>query len=184
LRFDDGFGCSQSMTAAPLSADCSQCAALCCVALAFDRGPMFAIDKANGEVCRHLDGCGQCRIHAELEPSGFKGCVQYDCLGAGQRVTQEVFGGRSWQSEPELLTPMMQAFETMRAVHEQLLLLREATKLALPDAERAAAARLLAMLEPDDGWSEDALDALDVTEMKLQVRDFLMSLRRFAAPRT
>jgi hypothetical protein len=40
------------------------------------------------------------------------------------------------------------------------------------------------MLEPDDGWSEDALDALDVTEMKLQVRDFLMSLRRFAAPRT
>jgi hypothetical protein len=168
------------MTSASLSADCSRCAALCCVALAFDRGPMFAIDKANGETCPNLDSCGQCRIHAELDRAGFKGCVQYDCLGAGQRVTQEVFGGRSWQSDPDLLVPMMQVFETMRIVHEQLLLLREAEKLPLSTVERAESARLHATLEPDSGWSLTTLALLDSAKVTAEVRTFLMSLRRHA----
>jgi hypothetical protein len=184
IAVDDGFDRSQFMTAVPLSADCSQCAALCCVALAFDRGPMFAIDKANGEVCRHLDNCGQCRIHAELERSGFKGCVQYDCLGAGQRVTQEVFGGRSWQDDADLLAPMMRAFETMRIVHEQLLLLREAEKLPLSAVERAERARLQAMLEPDGGWSQTALALFDAAKTKADVRAFLMSLRQHVKAKT
>ena len=38
-----------------LTADCSKCAALCCVAMAFDKGDMFGCDKVAGEVCKHLD---------------------------------------------------------------------------------------------------------------------------------
>jgi hypothetical protein len=41
------------MPDAPLLGDCSRCIGLCCVSLAFDRGPRFAFDKRAGEACRH-----------------------------------------------------------------------------------------------------------------------------------
>ena len=72
--------------------DCGRCAGLCCVALAFDRGPLFGFDKQAGEVCRHLDATHRCAIHDRLEREGFAGCASYDCLGAGQLAT-EMFDG-------------------------------------------------------------------------------------------
>src|SRR6185503_16885503 len=86
--------------------DCSCCAALCCVSFAFDRSELFAFDKAAGEPCALLGPQHACSIHAERARRGFGGCIAYDCLGAGQRVTEEVFGGRSWQAEPALARPM------------------------------------------------------------------------------
>jgi hypothetical protein len=77
-------------------------------------------------------------MHAELEVSGCSGCVRYDCAGAGQRVCEEVFGGRSWRDDASLLAPMMEAFRVMREVQELRVLLRAlddqlATKLSESD---------------------------------------------------
>jgi hypothetical protein len=119
-----------------LSADCSRCAALCCVALAFDRSELFGFDKAAGVPCAHLDG-HECSIHAEREREGFAGCARYDCLGAGQRVTLELFAGRSWRDEPSLGAPMMDAFHRLHEVHELLELVRAAGAWPL-DPSRAA----------------------------------------------
>jgi hypothetical protein len=102
-----------------LRPDCSRCAALCCVALAFDRSEHFAFDKPAGRACRHL-AVHACAIHDELEARGFGGCARYDCAGAGQRVTMEIFGGRSWRDDPALLRPMMDAFAAVRDAHEAL----------------------------------------------------------------
>jgi hypothetical protein len=70
-----------------LVADCSRCVGLCCVLLPFQRSADFAFDKAAGEACRHLADDHRCRIHASLLEDGMRGCVAYDCFGAGQAVT-------------------------------------------------------------------------------------------------
>jgi len=165
------------MDVANLRADCARCAALCCVALAFDRSPLFALDKAAGEPCPNLESCGRCRIHAARERLGFSGCVRYDCLGAGQRVTAEVFGGRSWTRDRALLPRMLRAFEAMRLVHELLQLLGEAGKLALPARDREILMELERALQPPDGWSEETLASPTLRATARRVRSFLRSLQ-------
>ena len=161
-----------------LRGDCAQCAALCCLAPAFDKSPCFGFDKPAATPCPNLAACGACRIHESRAQSGFGGCVSYDCFGAGQRVTQEVFGGRKWLSEPDLKVPMTRAFMAMRRLHEMLALLKTAEGLPLHVTERRALAALSAALEPANGWTEDRLNNAPLAEMERQVQAFLQSLKR------
>lgn len=161
-----------------LRGDCAQCAALCCLAPAFDKSPCFGFDKPAATPCSNLAACGACRIHESRAQSGFSGCVSYDCFGAGQRVTQEVFGGRKWMSEPNLKGPMTRAFLAMRRLHEMLSLLKTAEALPLDPAERRALSDFTIMLAPSIGWTEDTLDAAPLDEMERQVQAFLQSLKR------
>ncbi len=109
-----------------LLADCSRCVGLCCVLLPFRRSADFAFDKAAGEACRHLAGDHRCRIHTTLLDDGMRGCVAYDCFGAGQEVTAS---GRTAD------------FHLVEQVHEIAWYLTEAGDSALlEDAERLAAA--------------------------------------------
>lgn len=154
-----------------LRADCARCAALCCVALAFDRSKLFGVDKPAGRPCPHLGAGGACRIHAARVERGFGGCVSYDCLGAGQRVTQEIFGGRTWLREPDLLGPMADAFLTLTRAHRLLLLLREAGGLPLSDEEQGRREGLEAAIVAA-GAGPVAVNALED-----ETRAFLRSLR-------
>jgi hypothetical protein len=128
-----------------LRADCNRCVGLCCVAFAFDRGPAFAFDKAADVPCKNLlPVMNRCAIHERREERGFDGCVGYDCLGAGQRVTA-LFDGRKRDAA------MLQAFRRMHEVHHVLSLLHEARKL---DLDPARAARCEALLERVDRAEE------------------------------
>lgn len=160
-----------------LKADCTQCAALCCVSFAFEKSNAFPIDKDSGEACRNLDSCGLCRIHPVLMDEGFKGCVQFDCRGAGPLVTQELFSGASWQGEPQFLKPMMDAFWLALRLQEQVLLLRHAANLPLPEGKQAELQELLERLCPDEGWNRDTFDALDHAAVAAEVKQWLASLR-------
>ena len=164
------------MTSTDLRGDCARCAALCCVALAFDRSPVFAFDKAAGEPCANLGRKGRCAIHAERAVKGFAGCEAYDCLGAGQAVTQGLFAGASWQDDPALLEPMMRAFAVMRPAHEALDLLRRVARLPLPETALPRLAEAQRALEPEAGWTRR-----DVAEGRIErateaARAFLRSL--------
>jgi uncharacterized protein YjbI with pentapeptide repeats len=120
--------------AAPeLVADCGRCAGLCCVALPFGRSADFAIDKPAGTPCPNLEHDFGCGIHAELRPRGFSGCVTFDCFGAGQRVSQVIFGGRDWRSDAAVARAMFAAFDTVRQLHELLWYLTQAVGLADAD---------------------------------------------------
>ncbi len=158
-----------------LTPDCQNCAALCCVALAFDKGEMFAFDKPAGQACPHLAGHG-CGIHAKLTSAGLRGCVQYQCDGAGQRVVQEVFAGQSWQDNPALLAPMLAAFAQMRQVHGLLALLKTASALPLPEGKRRELAALEARLSPAD-WTPESLAAFERSALPKDVQGFLRSLK-------
>ena len=128
-----------------LRADCQACAALCCIGLALDKGPHFAIDKPAGTPClklrRHL-----CSIHETPEYAQFSGCKAYDCQGAGQRVTQELHKGGSWRDTPALLALMLEDFLHARALHDRWALLQTALSLPLNADERDQAQTLIARI--------------------------------------
>lgn len=169
------------MDADALRADCARCAALCCVALAFDRSAKFGYEKPAGAPCRHLGGDDRCRIYPRRDRSGFSGCVQFDCLGAGQRVVQELFAGRSWRDDPAVLIEMSRCFSVLRRLHELLVLLNEAARLDLSSGEREVLKRLHNALDPAGGWSPCALLGFDVDRIAGQARSFLTSLRPHVA---
>ncbi|GAA2682362.1 pentapeptide repeat-containing protein [Actinoplanes palleronii] len=112
-----------------LEADCSRCAGLCCVAPAFAKSSDFAVNKPAGQACKNLSDDFRCRIHEELPERGFRGCVVFDCFGAGQRITQETFGGQDWRSTPKIAGGMFAVLPVMRQLHELLWLIDEALRL-------------------------------------------------------
>ena len=159
-----------------LEADCAACAALCCMALAFDEGESFAIDKPAGLPCPNLDENFGCRHYTRLEAAGFPGCARYDCAGAGQRVTQELFEGRNWRDEPELAEPMIAAFAQMRKLHEGIELLLAAGRLDLPaslEMEREDLLEAYARAE----WTADSLAAFAASDGPARLAAFLPRLR-------
>lgn len=160
-----------------LSADCARCAALCCVAMAFDRGEDFAIDKPARTPCPNLGDDFRCTIHDDLDRRGFSGCARYDCLGAGQRVTQDLFGGRDWRADPALMAPMSDAFARLRQVHRDLDLLLTARTLPLSEAARAGLEALIADHAPGPGWTPDSLAEFSATDPSAAVSRFLRGLR-------
>lgn len=159
-----------------LTSDCRNCAALCCIALAFDAGDEFAIDKPAGLPCPNLDGNLGCSVYGRLEAEGFRGCVRYECKGAGQRVTQEVFKGRNWLDEPDLAQPMIAAFSAMRMVHDGIELLETAAWLDLPEALEAERKALLRTYMPAS-WTEDSLAAFATSGAPVRLKSFLPRLR-------
>jgi hypothetical protein len=171
-----------------LQPDCSRCVALCCLSLAFDRSALFAFDKAAGSACSHLGARHRCNIHAQRERRGFGGCAAYDCLGAGQRVTQELFGGRSWRDDPALVAPMMEAFWAMRQVHESWLLLRlsdslhRSGHLHLTPQQAEARCELERILQPTEGQALSEIRAFERERLASKVAAFLKSVRAQSSP--
>ena len=158
-----------------LVADCSKCAALCCVAMPFDKGDMFAFDKEAGVACKHLDG-HLCKLHGELEDEGLKGCVIYDCVGAGQRVVQEMFGGKSWRDDPEIEADMFEAFRIMRLIHGWLELLEAAVDLPLDADQEDGLEALYARLQLPEEYDLETLIALERSGIGSEISGFLRSL--------
>ncbi|WP_030144760.1 pentapeptide repeat-containing protein [Spirillospora albida] len=173
------------MTAADggLRADCSRCGGLCCVALPFSRSAGFAVDKAGGEPCANLLGDFRCGIHGELRERGFAGCTVFDCFGAGQKVTQDTFGGRDWRGEPQVAQSMFAVFGVMRQLHELLWYLHGALGVAAAEAVHDDLRSLLAEVEGLTRGAADDLAGLDVAEVRGRVNVLLLRVSALARAR-
>ena len=168
----------EASTALLLEPDCASCAALCCAVFAFDKSESFGLDKAAGEVCPNLSGANRCRIFHDRDNAGFSGCVTYTCHGAGQRVTQEVFGGKTWRDDPALMHRMGAALSVLRRVHEQLVLLRAARQLPLEASDLERLDELEKQLTPEQGWTEAGLATYPIDKTAGEVSDFLQALKK------
>ena len=156
-----------------LHADCASCFALCCVALPLTASADFAVDKPPGQPCVHLRGDDRCGIHARLRQEGFRGCTVYDCFGAGQRVSQETFGGHSWRGDPGTARVMFAVFPVVRHLHEMLHHLAEAADRAPSGPLRAEAAELFGRIDTLAGSGPQTLAALDVDAHRAVVGELL-----------
>lgn len=76
-----------------LKSDCKNCFGLCCVALPYGKSADFPFNKDSGKPCRNLCSNNLCAIHDQLREKGFRGCVSYECFGAGQHVSQSIYIG-------------------------------------------------------------------------------------------
>jgi hypothetical protein len=122
-----------------LRPDCGNCFALCCTAFGFSRSTDFALDKPAGSPCQNLAPDFSCTIHNSLRPRGFRGCTVFDCFGAGQTVSQRLFGGTSWLERPDTKGQMFAAFKVVRQLHEMLWYLAEAQRRTFdPDVAKRA----------------------------------------------
>ena len=117
-----------------LRADCENCFGLCCVALYFSSSEGFPVDKDAGRPCPNLQPDFRCCVHESLGERGLKGCLGFDCFGAGPKVSQVSFSGHDWRKVPESAQQMFMVFLIMRQLHELLWYLAEALALqpALP----------------------------------------------------
>lgn len=114
--------------------DCDNCLGLCCVAPGFAASATFAYSKPEGETCRHLDAANRYEIHAALTDKGFAGCVAYQCYGAGLKVVQQIYPGRSWRENEAFAVRMFRTFFQVKALHELLSYLEEAAEIATDPA--------------------------------------------------
>jgi uncharacterized protein YjbI with pentapeptide repeats len=157
-----------------LRADCGRCAALCCVAPAFSVSADFAIDKDAGRPCPNLQADFRCAIHARLRQRGFPGCAVYDCFGAGQKVTQETFGGRDWRRSPRTAQQMFEVFAVVRQLHELLWYLNEALTLRPARPLHDALRHALGETERLSNDHPESLAGLDVAAHRRGVNDLLL----------
>lgn len=166
---------------ADLRADCARCQGLCCVALPFDRSESFAFDKPADVACRYLTASCSCSIHGQLRARGQAGCAAYDCYGAGQRITQQLFSGVSCH-DVETRAELLEAFRRLKRVHELCLLLHEAGRLGLSARRALEREQLLAELEPAHGLSRHGLATLELPELEANVHAWLRGLARELSP--
>jgi uncharacterized protein YjbI with pentapeptide repeats len=163
-----------------LLADCESCFGLCCVALPFAASADFATDKDAGRPCHNLRDDFRCSIHTQLRQRGFPGCTVFDCFGAGQKVSQVTFEGRSWREEPGSARQMYAVFPVMRQLHELLWYLAEA--LTLEAAQPVHDALRQALEETDRLTRDDAgvLEKLDVAAHRGRVNELLLRTSELA----
>lgn len=157
-----------------LLSDCANCFGLCCVALPFARSADFAVTKAAGTPCGNLRTDFRCGIHTELRGKGFTGCTVFDCFGAGQKVSQVTFDGRSWREAPETAGQMFEVFPVMRQLHELLRYLTEALTLR---AAKSVHGQLRAALDRTEALtlgSAAELAAVDVPTVRQEVNELLL----------
>lgn len=158
-----------------LAGDCDRCVGLCCVALPFAASSDFGHDKPAGVPCDNLLADHRCGIHDRLSVNGYRGCVAYDCFGAGQKVTRTTFAGRDRRDDPSLVARMTAVFPVVRQLHEMLRHLHEALGVARQHVPAAVpeAESLLSRTDALTRLGEADLLALDVAGHRVGVGDLL-----------
>lgn len=169
-----------------LRPDCDKCYGLCCVAFYFSASDGFPTDKEAGQPCPNLQADFRCSIHDSLGEQGYKGCMTFDCFGAGQKVSQESFGGQTWRESPDTAEQMFNVFRMMMQLHELIWYLTEALTL---HAARSISDDLRSMLDETRRLARlhsDSLLELDVASHRAAVNSLLLQtseLVRFEARR-
>lgn len=157
-----------------LQSNCSQCFGLCCIALNVKSSSDFAMNKPAGEPCPNLQSCFRCEIHEHLREKGFKGCTVFDCLGAGQMVSQHTFKGQSWSEYPEIGEKMFRVFPIMEQLYEMMAYVSEALSYPITLALQKDLSIQLDQLETVTKLDHDALVSLDILTYRMPINELLL----------
>lgn len=152
-----------------LRADCANCFGLCCVALYFSASEGFPNEKEAGQPCFNLQPDFRCCVHKNLMEHGLKGCIAFDCFGAGQKVAQVSFGGQDWRKGQVSAKQMFETFLIMRQLHEILWYLTETLTLAPAKSIHSELKTMLDETERLTLISPNSLTELDIAAHRADV---------------
>lgn len=164
-----------------LRPDCGACCALCCVAPAFDAAQGFGYNKPAHTPCVNLLSDFRCNIHGSLAARGFPGCVTFDCYGAGQRVTQEIFKGATWRDPMEAGHEMFDVFTRLCVLHELMALITIALNNFSENDLQDRLSRMLLEIEALCDAEPAHQRAADVSAIKNRTMELLRGLKSFPA---
>ncbi|MGE6630521.1 pentapeptide repeat-containing protein [Bacillus sp. NPDC077027] len=167
-----------------LTADCTKCFGLCCTALNIVASSDFPINKPAGTPCMNLQSDYSCQIHSQLREKGFKGCTVFDCLGAGQVVSQVTFNGQSWRENPDIGKKMFQVFPIMEQIHEMIAYVAEALSYDIPDDLADKLRKQLKELQDLTKLDADHLLSLDLVMYRFSLNELLTSASDFVRRNT
>lgn len=151
------------------SSACERCSGLCCVALCFSTVDGFPYNKPDGEPCRHLQADSRCELHSTLAQRGLKGCIAFECFGAGQQLTQARQNG---QQTPQNTTLIFRAFLALRQLRELLWYLRDAL-----DAAPMLRPQLLALQRETEALTTQPVEQMatfDVQPQRVKINTLLL----------
>ncbi|MFJ7732576.1 pentapeptide repeat-containing protein [Lysinibacillus sp. NPDC097231] len=157
-----------------LQADCQSCFGLCCTALNIIASSDFAINKAAGTPCPNLQSDFSCQIHRNLRDQGFKGCTVFDCLGAGQKVSQTTFHGQDWRQYPEVSEKMFRVFPIMEQLYEMIAYVAEALSYKVDSPLYNKLRLQLEKLQYATELEADALLTIDIANYRQPVNILLL----------
>ncbi|WP_307280237.1 hypothetical protein [Arthrobacter sp. W4I7] len=117
-----------------------------------------------------------CTIHHSLKARGFNGCTLFGSFGAGQMVSQDLFGGVSRLEQPATNEQIFAAFEAARQLHELLWYLPEAQVRTFDPDASPRAVQLRGTSEKALGGEPAGLLSLAVQELHAEVRALLWAV--------
>ncbi|KAB7673084.1 pentapeptide repeat-containing protein [Bacillus sp. B1-b2] len=161
-----------------LKPDCKNCFALCCVALPFNQSNEFAFNKDAGIPCKNLSSNFLCNIHTSLRESGCKGCTVYECFGAGQKVSQDIYKGEHWRERIDMKEEMFQVFPIVQQLHEMLWYMHESLdKVTSKDLHKQINDMII---NTEDLVNQDPerILGIDVSEHRAKVNPLLLKVSK------
>lgn len=157
-----------------LQSDCQSCFGLCCTALNIVASSDFAINKPAGTPCPNLQDNYSCHIHSQLRETGFKGCTVFDCLGAGQQVSQVTFHGQDWRQSREHADKMFRVFPIMEQLYEMIAYVAEALSYQVDNMLYEQLIAQLKHLQQTTAQDADTLLALDMVAIRMPINALLL----------
>lgn len=128
----------------PYKINCEKCCGLCCVALYFTKSDGFPKDKEAGVACENLQTDYKCKMYSKLSKQGLKGCMTYDCFGAGQFITRHLKSLPNWFIiSPKEAVKIFNSYLVVLKVHQTLWYLLQCLILCLPQLEKEQAKSLI-----------------------------------------
>jgi hypothetical protein len=152
-------------------ADCSSCCGLCCVVPDLLAVQGFRVDKPAETPCVHLSKVHRCSIHETRQFHGYSACKAFDCFGAGQWITQRVFGGAKWTDSADVANQMFTAYRHWVPRFAAAALI----EAALPHVRDDARCSLITMMtELSSGETAGHLNPTDAVRLR---RETLAAIR-------
>lgn len=159
-----------------LKIDCEKCSGLCCVALYCMKTDGFPADKEAGKPCKQLRSDFRCAIHSQLASKNMRGCLAYDCFGAGQKTTEIYNLSGTWKTNPEQANEIFEVFMMVLQLHQMLWYLVEAFSLSSDEHIKSVIDALIFENEQMTQQSPDSILQLDIEEYRLKVNEVLKQI--------
>ncbi|MDD3323402.1 MAG: pentapeptide repeat-containing protein [Paludibacter sp.] len=133
----------------------------------------FPANKEAGIPCKNLMSDFCCTIHSNLVSKNMRGCLAYDCFGAGQKVTQVCYPNGDWKTNPGQANEIFDVFLIVFQLHQMLWYLVEALSLISDEPLKSDIDALISENQQMTNLIPDEILNLDIEKYRLQVNQAL-----------